>query len=197
MERRPSILLNLSVSDILRCWASLTPEQKAVLLEERFAELAPFGNRLVGKLDPLHPDRESFFDAFAGLFHAYGSLERGVFAALEEGRKRDAVYRLFGEKYDSLPHLLWKVFDDAQGVDTVRRYLVLLCTKQLVDRLRKEQPEFAAENQEGIARLDQYLERLSEVRQQFEFDEPGERERFLEWFEEKFVPRATPPEEEP
>src|SRR5262249_3312066 len=111
MAQKPPILLNLTVSDILRCWAALTPEQRAVLLEERYLELAgrmsALGSKPLGRLEPA-----SLFDAFAGIFYAFSSLERRVLVALQAGREKEVVYLLFGKKYDSLPRLVDRVLEE-------------------------------------------------------------------------------------
>ncbi len=52
-------------------------------------------------------------------------LREHVVAAIEAGREKEAVYRLFGEKYDSLPSLIRTVLGDQEG-DVVNRYITLL-----------------------------------------------------------------------
>ena len=192
MAQKPSILLNLTVSDILRCWAALTPEQRAILLEERYLELAGPVSALVSK--PLgRMETASLFDAFAGIFHAFGSLERRVLSALAAGRDREVVYLLFGKKYDSLPRLLERVLDQEKETDPVNRYVLLLCARQVLDRVKKDAPDaFRAEHRQDFQTLDASVARVDTLREGLAFATPEERREFLAWFEPWFLRRAEP-----
>jgi hypothetical protein len=192
MAQKPSILLNLTVSDILRCWAALTHEQRAVLLEERYLELAGSVSGLVSK--PLgRLQTASLFDAFAGIFHAFSSLESRILSALQAGRAKEVVYLLFGKKYDSLPRLLDRVLEDERESDPVDRYVILLCARQVLDRVKKEAPEeFRSEHREDFQALSSRLEKVAEVREALSFLTAEERRDFLEWFEPWFLRRAEP-----
>ena len=196
MAQKPSILLNLTVSDILRCWAALTPEQRAVLLEERYLELARLVPGLVSK--PLGRPEASFFDAFAGIFHAFGSLERRVIAALAAARDKEVVYLLFGKKYDSLPRLLERVFDQEKETDPVNRYVLLLCARQVLERVRKDATDqFRSTYRQEFLTLTAKLDMVAQVRETLSFPTPNEGRDFLEWFESRFLRRAEPPEAKP
>jgi hypothetical protein len=190
--KKPSILLNLSVRDILRCWASLSPEQKAVLLEERYQELAKSLSALMPKAPLGRLETESFFDAFAGIFHAFGSLERKVFAALEAGREKQAVYLLFGEKYDSLPRLIARVLNEEKQLDSVTRYVILLCARQLLERIEKEAPEFRFSRRQELQSLVARLSAAAALRHDFVCGAAEEREQFFDWYERWFITRAQP-----
>jgi hypothetical protein len=195
MAHKPSILLNLTVSDILRCWASLTPEQKAILLDERYQELAGSISALVTKAPLGRLETASVFDAFAGIFHAFGCLERGVLKALQTGREKEAVYLLFGKKYDSLPRLLDRVLNEEKELENVRRYVILLCARQLLDRVRSEAPEaFRTAHRQEFRALDSRVEKAGELQESFEFGTDEERRRFFDWFEAWFLKRAQAPE---
>lgn len=192
MAQKPSILLNLTVSDILRCWAALTPEQRAILLEERYLELAGPVSGLVSK--PLgRLETGGLFDAFAGMFHAFSSLERRILGALAAQRENEVVYLLFGKKYDSLPRLLQRVLDEEKEADPVRRYVLLLCARQVLDRVKKEAPEdFRAAHRQDLQTLASRLDQIAEVREALSFSTAGERADFLKWFEGWFLSRAAP-----
>src|SRR5207248_600824 len=99
MSHKPSLFMQLSVADILRYWSLLKPEQRAAFLETRAPELA-IGSQGTDLVTPagLRPDADSLFDRFAGIFHAFGCLERSVREALDKDNGREATYRLFGEK---------------------------------------------------------------------------------------------------
>src|SRR5690606_1012700 len=82
-------------------------------------------------------DHDTVFDRFAGFFHAFGCLERGVRAALDDGREKEANYRLFGKKYDSLGSLLDRVLSDQEKLDQVDRYVIGLCARQLCQEIAR------------------------------------------------------------
>ena len=116
MYSRPSLLLDLSPAEILRYWSLLTAAQRAAFLEAHAPEIAQLGEgaALMSRYEPLARG-DSFFDRFAGIFLAFGCLERSVRSALiKGGSRRDAEYRLFGQKYDSLGNLLNRVVKEAQ-----------------------------------------------------------------------------------
>lgn len=196
MARKPSLLLNLTLADILRCWSALTPEQKNAVLEHRYQELVASQGGVLGELSPGvlagRLEKASVFDTFAGYFHGFASLENRVQEALAKGREKEAIHLLFGEKYDSLPHLLDRLDDPEQAVDAVDRYVVLLCARQVVEQIEKDRPEFAALHKAGLDGLRGRLAKADEVRQAFSFGEPAERERFLDWFQRWFLKRAEP-----
>lgn len=202
MAQKPSILLNLSAADILKCWSCLTPEQKAVLLEERYQELMAVASaHLPGAQSILQPTH-SIFDEFAGIFHAFGSLERQAIKALEEGREKEAIYLLFGRKYDSLHRLLDRVLNEEKSLDRVNRYVMLLCARQVVDRIREyardRDCDFAFRYKTEIEDLKKRLESSNELRQGLAFGgTTEERDNFLDWFEEWFLHRAKPQEAKP
>jgi hypothetical protein len=207
MAHKPSILLNLSVADILKCWAALTAEQKAVLLEERFQELSQADSALVPGAPLGRLAEGTLFDAFAGIFHAFGSLERNVFRAFEGKRWNEAVHLLFGRKYDSLPHLLAKVLDEptspnggsgepAPRLEAVNRYVILLCAQQVLQRVRAEAPEvFQADHRDELQRLEGVLARKAEVETELTLGSAEHRADFLRWFESWFLKRAVPADE--
>lgn len=193
MVKKPPILLNLSVSDILRCWASLTPEQKALLYEVRYEEIAKVASALLPAKPLGRTETESVFDAFAGIFHAFASLERKVLDALRAGREKEAVHLLFGRKYDSLPRLLGRVLDEEKGLDGVNRYVMLLCARQVVDRARQDaSAEFRATHRRDFDEIEGQLSNLPAIRETFTFGSAAERTSFFDWFDAWFLKRAEP-----
>ena len=210
MAHKPSILLNMSVADILKCWAALTPEQKAILIEERYQEISTAGSALVPAPPVGRLEGGTLFDAFAGIFHAFGSLERSVLTALEGKRWNEAVHLLFGKKYDSLPHLLEKVLaepaDEGEGsggrvspqrMEPVNRYVILLCARQLLDLLKDKAPQaFREQHPEDFRRLEEVVAKKSDVEAQLNLGTPEEKTEFLRWFDSWFLRRAEPAEVE-
>lgn len=193
MAAKPSILLNLSVAEILRYWAELNDTQKAALLEEHYGRLVPSLSALMPKATLGALDRESIFDTFAGIFHAFGTLERDVWRALEDGREKEAVYRILGRKHDSLPHLVERVLGADSQLDDVERYVLLLCARQLLDRLKREDPAgFAQAHRRELAELGDRVGEVAATRAALAGRIGAEGEALLDWYERWFLQRATP-----
>jgi hypothetical protein len=189
MSQRPSLLLDLSTADVLRYWALLTPEQRSAFIEARVAAGGE-DDPLVAKLAPLRAS-DTLFDRFAGTFHAFNCLEERVRTALQGGQTREADYRLFGKKYDSLGPLLERVRSDfdAQKGDRVEQYVVTLCAKQLVRELKDEFSEYFAARRADVLALDQRIRETAALRESIAASDP-ETPAFLEWFERWFLRRA-------
>ena len=188
MQKRPSLLQSLSVADILRCWSLLTQEQRTAFLAER-------GHLLAG-VDVRPPTRrlgatDSMFDRFAGIFHAFGGLERSVRKALEDAKHpgRDAEHRLFGCKHDSLGHLLDRALADAQ-MDDLSRYVLWLCAAQTWQTLQKEFPEFFAQHRQQAKDVEARFGKVDELRARLVAKDPQSMPAFLAWFEPHFKRRA-------
>jgi hypothetical protein len=196
MSHRPSLLLDLSVADILRYWALFTVEQRAAFIEAR-ARIAGDDDPLVAKIAPS-PVEASLFDRFAGVFHSFACLDERVREALEEGRTRDADYRLFGKKYDSLGCLLERVLADVHAGkgDRIEQYVLMLCARQLLSELGRAYPDYWAEHRDDVKRLEAQLADAATLRAALaggDADMPA----FLDWFERWFLRRAEPlPEED-
>ena len=195
MSHRPSLMFDLSPAEILRYWSLLTAAQRAAFLEARAPEFAAMGEgaALMSRYAPL-AQMQSFFDRFAGIFLAFGNLERSVRDAIREGRGREAVYRLFGQKYDSLGSLLSRVLKDSAAGEgnLIDHYVIVLCTQQLVQELRKEQSEFWREHALDAKRLQEQLGVFQSLRDSLIARDPAEMPAFLDWFDVWFLKRATP-----
>lgn len=191
MSHKPSLLLSLSAADILRYWSLLTPAQRAAFVEARAPELALTGEGadLVARVLPV-PEEESLFDRFAGYFHAFGCLERGVREALAQNREREANYRLFGTKHDSLGTLLDRVLAAEGELDPVDRYVLLLCALQLVQELSRDHGDYMKAHRAELAGIEARLGRLEEIREQIAREDPAELPAFLDWFQRSFLRRA-------
>lgn len=190
MARKPSILLNLTVAEILRCWAALAPEHKAVLLEERYLELTSSMSALLPRNPLGQLEQQTMFSAFAGIFQAFNNLERNVLKALEKKREKEAEYILFGKKYDSLPRLIDRVIDEEKELDTVNRYVMALCARQLLVCVKEKVPAFFATYKGQAQELEQRLGQADRLRESFSFGTPESRGAFLDWFEKWFLRRA-------
>jgi len=196
MSHRPSLLLDLSPAEILRYWSLLTTAQRTAFLEAHAGDLALLGEgaALVARYAPVSQG-DTFFDRFAGIFLAFGCVERAVRAALAKGgSQKEAVYRLFGEKYDSLGNLLSRVLKDAEEEkgDLVEHYVIALCARQLVQELRREQSEFWQEHAEDVRRLRERIDGALSVRDRLIARDPEKMPTFLDWFDHWFLRRAAP-----
>lgn len=195
MSHRPSLLFDLSPSDILRYWSLLTSAQRAAFLEARAPEVALMGDGVALVSRSAHPAREqTFFDRFAGIFLAFGNLERSVRSALRENRKPEATYRLFGQKYDSLGTLLKRVFKDSteEKGDLIDHYVIVLCAQQLVEEIRQESGDFWREHESDGKRLLEQLALKQSLREQLIARDPVQMAGFLDWFDPWFLRRAKP-----
>jgi hypothetical protein len=201
MSHKPSLLLDLSPAEILRYWSLLTVEQRAAAIEA-YNTVVPSDDEGTFLTSPFLPlaDRDTFFDRFAGIFHAFGCLERSAHESLREGKEREATYRIFGQKYDSLGRLLARVISedtDGRG-DTIEHYLIMLCTRQLVDELKRNHQEFWDAHADDARRLRLQLSAVSQIRERIVSRGPATMPQFLAWFEHWFLKRAKTVEmEEP
>ncbi|MEZ4654619.1 MAG: hypothetical protein R3E12_13810 [Candidatus Eisenbacteria bacterium] len=116
MSHRPSLFLRLTPAEILEYWSLLTPDQRAQFLEEHAPPslLLGLGADLTIAA-PLVHKRDTIFDRFAGYFHAFSLLESSIRKSLDDGNHRDANYRLFGQKYDSLGNFLGRLSSEGDA----------------------------------------------------------------------------------
>jgi hypothetical protein len=196
MSHRPSLLLDLSAADILRYWALLSAEQRAAFIEARVT-IAGDDDPLIAKLAPLLVET-TLFDRFAGVFHAFGCLEDQVRGALDASRTREADYRLFGRKYDSLGSLLDRVLADVRSGrgDRVEQYVVTLCARQLLRELGRAYPEYWTQHRDDVNSLERQLVDATSLRSVLA-ESHAEMPAFLDWFDRWFLKRAEAlPEDE-
>jgi hypothetical protein len=198
MSHKPSLLTELSAAEILRYWSLLTVEQRAAFLEARAPELALLGQGAdLVAATRLIASQDTMFDRFAGIFHAFGCLERTVHKALEQGNEREATYRLFGKKYDSLGNLLTRILHAEAHADAVDRYVIVLCAKQLCSEVKARWPDFWREHAADGAELTRLFEQARPIREALISKDPGEMSPFLDWFDEWFLRRQKTQEARP
>jgi hypothetical protein len=194
MAYKPSLLLRLSVADILRYWAMLTPAQRNAFIEAKSSldRMVGDGADLITPLQLKHANN-TLFDRFAGFFHAFGALRRHVDEAIEEKRTKDAFYRLFGNKYDSLSTLLGQLSSAHDERDNVDRYVIVLCATQLLKQLKSQFPGFWDENAQQAKALEREIAGLSKtIRQSLIAETSSSMKEFLEWFDKWFLELAQP-----
>lgn len=196
MSHKPSLLLRLSVTDILRYWSFLTADQRAAFIEARAPELAFTGQGadLVTKAK-IALDESTIFDRFAGYFHAFGCLERAVKAALDENRDREANYRLFGKKYDSLGTLLDRIVSAERSEDDIENYVIILCAQQMCRELKRLYPDYWGAHDFDVIALNARFKNMESIRERLLEKNPKNFIDFLEWFEFWFLKRAESVEE--
>ena len=193
MAYRPSLWTELTPEEILEYWSLLTAAQRDAFIERLIQdslEGLPTAIR-----DPQRA-KDTLFDRYAGVYHAFGCLSRHVETAFEERREAEAEARLLGAKYDSLPSLLEKTLarDDA---DPIVRYVTLLCAKQLRDGLFGRYRPFFKTRKKGLAALDGLLARLPDLKDALPLPDDDDREAFLDWYELAFLRPARLPGDRP
>lgn len=184
MEDRPSLVRELTPEQILEYWALLSQEQRDAFLEKhgyRLPDLTEPGT------SPTPRDATeggmTFFDRFAGVFHAFSCLREHVEASLAAGRAKEAAFRLLGKKHDSLGALLDRVFEDPTGEITLR-YVQFLCAQEVLTTIVARHPKWADDHALAVDELRGSLARVDLLRAQLRL--PGDGTRFLDWFEEEF-----------
>jgi hypothetical protein len=192
MSHKPSLLVHLSPAEILRYWSLLTPDQRAAFLEAHGPDLSPTdqGADLTAIYRRLQ-DHDTIFDRFAGFFHGFGCLERAVLEALEDGREKEADYRLFGRKYDSLGSLLDRIQKDREKTDLVDRYLMVLCARQLLQVVRRAYSEYWKSRAADVAALEAHIADLDTIRAELIESQDPAFHKFLDWFDAWFLKRAA------
>jgi hypothetical protein len=196
MSHKPSLLAELSAAQILRYWSLLTADQRAAFLEAHAPAVALLGPGAdLVTAARLVADEDSMFDRFAGIFHAFGCLERTVREALEGGNEKEAVYRLFGKKYDSLGSLLLRILEGKGQSDGVDQYVIVLCARQLCARVRGQWPDFWREHATDVRDLDRLFTDAQPIREALIVKSPEEMGPFLAWFDEWFLRRVKTREE--
>lgn len=194
MSHKPSVREQLTAAEILRYWALLSAEQRQAFLDERMGELLAAQGITLPGAEKLAAS-SSLFDGFAGIFHAFARLEEHVSTAIQAKRPREAEYRLFGRRFDSLFSLIDKVMAE-ESADPVIPYVTLLAAQQLLRHLRTRDAEheaFFADNAVHAAALAGRLECIAEVRARFDFDDA--RQQFFTWFDRRFLEDARRPSE--
>lgn len=199
MEKRPSLINNLTAAEILQFWATRPPDERARYLASLAPEalLAAEGADLVSKSPPL-PTHETLFGRFAGIFHAFSCLERTLRECLDPqsedpanapANAKKAVYLLFGAKYDALHPLLDRVEKDSidQPGELVNPYLIAMCARQLEAESAREYPDFWAEHRSQGDVLRAKIKNLCvQLRDALQARDPEEMAKFLPWFESQF-----------
>ena len=188
MGHRPSLLMQLTPEEILEYWSLLTPAQRTQFIELRTMDEVE--GLPIAKQERLR-SRNTLFDRFAGVYHAFGCLQRSVETAIVEGREREAEARLLGAKYDSLPSLLQKMLDQHDG-DPILRYVIFLCAKQVKSELGYRHPDFFKIHKDDTRRLDGLLDFLPDIRKAVQLD-AREGAHFLDWYEQAFLKPVSSP----
>ena len=185
MAHRPSILSELSPEEILEYWSLLSAEERAAFIERHGAFCEELEGLPAVRQDSLEAGG-TLFDRFAGVFHAFGCLRRHMEESLEDERYDDAEMRLLGAKYDSLPELLRKTLERADG-DAVLRYITFLTAKQLRDCLEDGYPTFFGQREPLVSKFDRLIADGIERRAEVFPGQDAEARAFLDWFESAFL----------
>jgi hypothetical protein len=194
MSHAPSLVLSLTVSEILEFWARATEDQRRALLEQRILEKHPeLANDLV-MASRARGHVATFFDRFAGYFQAFNGLEARVRNAKQKNQLRDAIYALFSKQYDSLRTTLERVTSTSETMDPIDRYVLLLTAEQTLKTLEAEWPELFEQHRADSKELDELVQKKALVRSELGAAD-ATIEPFLTWFEQHFLKRVAPREE--
>lgn len=190
MWKKPPLLSRLSVRDILQYWSLLTAEQRNEFIQLRAAELlgSDAHNELVTRFRATL-DVNTIFDRFAGTFHAFECVARSVANALAGDNEKEALYRVFGTKHDSLGSLLLRLREDHER-DEVEQYVIVMCARQLCRELRLAWPDFWSRHAAEVADLDDALRVSDELRGALLARGDADTPAFLDWFDNWFVRKA-------
>lgn len=192
MWKKPPLLSRLSVRDILQYWSLLTAEQRNEFIQLRAAELLGEGahNELVTRVRATL-EVNTIFERFAGTFHAFECVTRSVSAALAAGNEKEALYRIFGTKHDSLGSLLRRLRDDHDR-DEVEQYVIVMCARKLCRELRLQWPDFWRQQAPEVAELDSDLGVGDALRTTLIDRGDADMPHFLDWFDTWFLKKAQP-----
>ena len=198
LHRKPYMVVELTAEEILRYWALLTVEQRAAFLEQRTLLR---GDLSADALDITTRTRgwvqdNNIFAEMAGIFHAFRLMEQSVDKDIERGNERNALWRLFGEKYDSLTVLLNRLENEDEGWDPLARYVTVLCAEQVISALEEKLPDFMEAHRKDIKRLRKRLSMKQAFRRIICKQDRDRLEEFLDWFEPLFLKRFQPVEVE-
>ena len=111
--------------------------------------------------------------------------------ALEDGREKEADYRLFGRKYDSLGSLLDRIQKDREKTDLVDRYLMVLCARQLLQVVSRAYSEYWKSRAADVAALEAHIADLDTIRAELIESQDPAFHKFLDWFDAWFLKRAA------
>lgn len=187
MSRKPSMVVTFTAADIIEYWSRLTADQRATFLESRFGK-GLVEDDLAELVARPGNDREGFFETYAGIFHGFEMLRGSIAEALNDGRDERADYLVFGERHDSLPSLLKKATEGADGLQVVDRYLILLCARQFLRELRRDHPDFARERAGEVRNLLALTLHTGPLVKAMDLDADGR--AFIAWFEKHFLKRV-------
>jgi hypothetical protein len=190
MTRKPSMLVTLSVTDILEFWSRLTPEQQSEFLESRLSPLQMEEDAAALQYRPI-PAGGGFFETYAGVFHGFEMMRQRVLHAIEEGKEERADYLLFGDHHDSLPRMISKIEAADDGVQPLVRYLIFLTARQLLEEFGGllDVP-FFQDRKTDVRALLARTKATASVTSQLALEDDAE--QFLAWFESHFLKRAKP-----
>jgi len=184
MNHRPSLLISLTPEEILMYWSLLSPAQQEYFLMEKLSKGATLQGIVAGNIH-RYLVNDTIFDRFAGVYHAFETLIGHVNEAIASGRESEAVARLFGAKYDSLPQLLEKMFSREDG-DDVMTYITFLCAKQTRNRVIKAYPEFMKTHRKDAIALNRLLKQLPVIRERL-LPQMTDSTEFMDWYDKMFL----------
>jgi len=184
-SHKPLDLPDLSPEQILSIYAELVPEQRQLLLTNKFIKklvLEGTAGDMTAPTDDFVVDQ--FFSEYAEIFHAFRRLRKRLIEALETDNQAIVDYYLTGTGMDSLPTLLERTTGTESKVNPVTGYLLLLCAREIY-----QQPEFKTQKlvKRQIGQLGKDIRaKKSGNTIKLEDNTPAKRRTFYNWFETQF-----------
>lgn len=191
-DRKPEMLLRLTVEEILRSWTALSVAQRQMLLEARLdvQAAAEAGALPVG---PRTDSIDSHFSRCAGIFQAFVALSTRIAGAISDHRLGEADALLFGKRGDSMLTLVERLKSEGER-DLVSRYVGLLCALQLLRRMPVAHPDYAEAHRADLKSATALVEAvLQEIEPALasQLGGPGTPRAFLDWYRSEFLRPAA------
>ncbi len=187
MIAKPSLTVALKPEEILEFWSLLSPEQRAAHIADKLEKLANARASTIETSPAEQPVIHSMFDRFAGIFHAFSCFRQLVEESVFNGHPGEAKCLLFGSKHDSLKVLVNRLSEPGD-FDDVNRYVILLCSSQILRELQPELAAWMADYKREIAEVRDLIDAsLAKAREQLQRKSDDTSDIFLDWFEKMFV----------
>lgn len=192
-SHKPLDLPALTAEQILALYAGMSQERRQMMLVDAKIRALVLSAQ-AGELTSHTEDQviEQFFCEYAEIFNAFSRLRNRMEAALEEGQYHQVDYYLTGKGVDSIPSLIERATQTAEGekpLNAVTTYLLLLSALEIS---RTEGFSGRPAVDELVEHLEDEIKKLKDSeRLVLEDNSPSNRGKFFKWFEEEFFRAYT------
>lgn len=210
MYQKVPVWKELSISDILRFWSTLTADKRAEIIGLSILINEPRTNDYLDA--PInYKAYETLFDRIGGVQKAFYSLQKRIEEALDQNQAHVIKSILFGRGFNGLHGLLDHLLKDLDTIaddnELVRRYLIFRSAEEIIGQLerldlgtkhRTRLVKFLDTFQTDFIKLKKAVESAGAVRDRLlELHPDLALDGFLDWFEELHeatVDQITEPE---